>query len=105
MSLSHRPHPPRRFVENKGSTSIRPSGDRAVESPFLRFSAVESGPISGLFFRFYLFARQRVANFKKPRGVTLNISSSLRPKAETLSEAEGEGTKLAQSFLLGARLS
>jgi len=52
-SLSHRPTPHSTFVENKDQTSIRPSGDRAVEALFSRFSAVESGPISALFFRFY----------------------------------------------------
>ena len=52
-SFSHRPHPPRRFVENKGSTPIRPSGDRPVEAPFLSFSAVQSASISACFFRFY----------------------------------------------------
>src|SRR5579864_7116184 len=52
-SFSHRPHPPNTFVDNKGPTPIRPSGDRAVEALFLRFSAVESGPISAFFFRFY----------------------------------------------------
>jgi len=39
-SFSHRPHPPGCFVESKGQTTIRPSGDRAVESLFLCFSAV-----------------------------------------------------------------
>src|SRR5579864_9758283 len=52
-SLSHRPHPPRRFVENKDPSAIRPSGDRAVEARFSRFSAVELDPISACFFRFY----------------------------------------------------
>jgi hypothetical protein len=48
-SFSHRPTPHRRFVENKGPTSIRPSGDRAVEAAFLRFSALEPPSISALF--------------------------------------------------------
>jgi hypothetical protein len=52
-SLSRRPTPHRRFVENKGQNAIRPSGDRAVETLFLRFSAIESGPISAFFSRFY----------------------------------------------------
>jgi len=52
-SFSHRPHPPRRFVENKSQTPIRPSGHRAVEALFPCFSGLQSGSISALFSRFY----------------------------------------------------
>jgi hypothetical protein len=51
--LSRRPTPHSTFVENKDPTPIRPSGHRAVEALFSRFSAVQSGPISAYFFRFY----------------------------------------------------
>jgi hypothetical protein len=51
-SLSHDPTPRRAFVENKSQTPIRPSGDRAVEAAFLRFSALEPPSISALFSRF-----------------------------------------------------
>jgi len=51
-SLSQSPTPHNTFVENKGQGAIRPSGHRAVEAHFLRFSLVESDPISALFSRF-----------------------------------------------------
>ena len=48
-SFSQRPTPHRRFVDNKSQSAIRPSGDRAVEVLFLRFSAFQSGAISAFF--------------------------------------------------------
>jgi hypothetical protein len=47
------PPPIAPFVENKDPTPIRPNGHRAVEVHFSRFSAVQSGPMSACFFRFY----------------------------------------------------
>jgi len=51
-SFSHDPTPHNTFVENKDQTSIRPSGRPSGRSLFLCFLAVQSGPISALFFRF-----------------------------------------------------
>src|SRR5579864_1776697 len=53
VSLSQPPTPHERFVENKGSTSIRLDCRPSGRSLFLCFSAVKSGPISAFFFRFY----------------------------------------------------
>jgi hypothetical protein len=47
--FSRRPTPHRTFVENKSPTLIRPSGDRAVEAFFSRFSGLQSRSISALF--------------------------------------------------------
>jgi len=52
-SLSRHPTPHSAFVENKSQTPIRPSGDRAVEALFSRFSGLQSGAISALFSRFW----------------------------------------------------
>jgi len=62
-------------------------------------------PNFSLFFSFLLFGRQRVANAQSCRApiaalqviilnerCNLNTSSGLRPKAEILSETEGEGS-------------
>jgi hypothetical protein len=43
--FSQRPTPHTAFVENKSQTPIRPSGDRAVETPYLYFSAFQLSPI------------------------------------------------------------
>jgi hypothetical protein len=51
-SLSQRPHPPKRFVENKSQTPIRKAFQKAVEALFLRFSELQSRSISALFSRF-----------------------------------------------------
>jgi hypothetical protein len=40
------PTPLSAAVENKSQSAIQPSGDRPVEAFFLRFSVIESGPIS-----------------------------------------------------------
>jgi len=52
-SLSHRPTPHKRFVENKSRTPIRPNGRPNGRSLFSRFSGLQSGSISALFSRFY----------------------------------------------------
>jgi hypothetical protein len=52
VSFSRRPTPHSTFVENKSPTPIRPSGDRAVDAFFLRFSGLQSRSISALFSRF-----------------------------------------------------
>jgi hypothetical protein len=52
VSLSQRPTPHERFIENKSQTAIRPNGDRTVESRFFRFSGLQSRSISALFFSF-----------------------------------------------------
>jgi hypothetical protein len=49
VSLSPRPTPPYRFVENKSQSAIRPSGDRTVETLFLSFLPVESVSFSWSF--------------------------------------------------------
>lgn len=51
LSPLHSPPGGKRFVANKRSSAIRPNGHRTVESLSPRFSAVQSGPISILFFR------------------------------------------------------
>src|SRR6478609_10782206 len=51
-SLNQRPTPHSTFVENKSQSAIRLDSHRTVEALFLCFSAVKSGPISALFFRF-----------------------------------------------------
>src|ERR1044071_573949 len=53
MSLSHGPHRPRGFVENKSPTPIRQDCQKAVEAIFLCFLRVQSGSISAFFFCFY----------------------------------------------------
>jgi len=49
MSLSQTPTPHRTFVENKHQSAIRPSGHRAVEALFSRFSGLQSRSISAVF--------------------------------------------------------
>ncbi len=67
---SARPPPPiDTFIENKGQTSLRPNGDRPVESLFSRFSAVESGPISAFFSVFTV----RSAEGRKPMQLTWSL--------------------------------
>ena len=50
-SFSQKPTPHRRFVANKGSTLIRPSGQPSGRSHFSRFSGLQSRSISALFSR------------------------------------------------------
>jgi hypothetical protein len=52
VTLSHRPTPHKRFVENKSQTPTRPSGRPNGRSLFSRFSGLQSGSISALFSRF-----------------------------------------------------
>src|SRR5690349_17601500 len=69
-SFSHDPTPHKRFVENKSQTSIRPTGDRAVEALFSRFQ----GSNRGQFWPCFLVPGVRSAegrNPLKPRGATI----------------------------------
>src|SRR5579864_9630336 len=109
MSFSQTPTPHTRFVANKDQSAIRPNGDRAVEGIFWYFSAVKCGPISVFSFRFYCSvgrgsqlskaarrANRRASNRHPERAAQpSNTSSTLRPKAETLSAAGSEGPKQA----------
>src|SRR6266853_702986 len=52
-SFSHRPHPPRSFVENKGSTPLRKACQKPVDPVFLCFSAVKSASIPTFVYPFY----------------------------------------------------
>jgi hypothetical protein len=52
MSLSQDPTPHKRFVENKSRSAIRQASHKTVEARFSRFSGLQSGSISALFFRF-----------------------------------------------------
>jgi hypothetical protein len=60
-SLSQSPTPRRRFVENKSQSAIRPSGDRAVETPFLCFFSLPIWLNFSRFSPFQLSGRQWVA--------------------------------------------
>jgi hypothetical protein len=78
--LSQRPHPPGRFVENKGPTAIRKAFQKPVDPSFFTFCGalieVNFRPI----FSFLLFGWQRVANFHRV---------CRRPKAGALSFRKG----------------
>ena len=60
-SFSQRPHPPRRFVENKSQTPIRPSGRPNGRCPFSPFFRASIRLNFSLVFSFLLSGRQRVA--------------------------------------------
>jgi hypothetical protein len=51
-SFSHRPHPPIRFVENKGQTPNRKACQKPVDPYFFRFSGLQSRSIFKPFSRF-----------------------------------------------------
>jgi hypothetical protein len=60
MSLSQTPTPHSTFVENKHQSAIRPSGDRAVEALFSRFSGAPIAVNFSSLLWFQLSGRQRV---------------------------------------------
>jgi hypothetical protein len=80
------PPPYSTFTENKSPTSIQPSGRPDGRGLFLCFSAVQSGPISGLFSRFCV----RSAEGRKSLWLAVLVltstysSSSRRPLSERL---------------------
>jgi hypothetical protein len=90
-SLSQRPHPPNTFVDNKGPTPIRPSGHRAVEALFSRFSAVQSGPISACFFRFYCSVGRGSQAFSSTEYQVL--STNFWPAASSLQFVKDQGPR------------